>query len=240
MLSWGKASPFCNMLIERLLSLIKRACPADCNSSSPELENLLGLGFVTQILTDHVTHGGDDPRASRRHEFLKQGVPLEAQRPPRRATNRKRPDRVCCLIYINGGVAKEVTRRANVGEPRMTRVEVNALKRSLGKQWNEPRGVLPRDRLRIAAVATEKKLASTAVSAAGGAECAERTHAKTPSGLWELNEGAKPVALSASKESLCKLLPSAAPSHANSMQDSFLPGINPAAEMLRTDFKKKQ
>ena len=70
MLSWGKVSPFCNMLIERLLSLIKRACPADCNSSSPKLENLLGLGFVTQILTDHVTHGGDDPRASRRQEFL--------------------------------------------------------------------------------------------------------------------------------------------------------------------------
>ena len=88
---------------------------------------------MTQILTDHVTHGGDDPRASRRQEFLKQGVPLEAQRPPRRATNRKRPDRVCCLIYINDGVAKEVTRRANVGEPRMTRVEVNAFEKEFGQ-----------------------------------------------------------------------------------------------------------
>ena len=75
--SWGRGSPLCNMHIERLLVLIKCASPT-CKHK-PTVEKVLANGFNTQVMTDHIHHGGSDPRRTTREELLSLGVPLECK-----------------------------------------------------------------------------------------------------------------------------------------------------------------
>ena len=104
----AKKFKICNMHTERQFALIKKSYSH--LAGAPEVERLVGGGFVTQVLSMHLTHGGADPRFTTSAKLLSSGVPL------RRAKRRGR-GRNNCKSKAGGGFlmytrAQERTRKA--------------------------------------------------------------------------------------------------------------------------------
>lgn len=66
------AYKFANMVCERMLALIRRACRGD----DVDVERLCSTGFLAQVLSFHLARDGEDPRFTTRQQLLEDGVPL--------------------------------------------------------------------------------------------------------------------------------------------------------------------
>ena len=127
--SWRR-SPLSNMHLERLLALIKRSAPG----RSPNVERMLSSGYLTQVLTDHVTHGQRDPRVFDVERLLADGVPLE-QGTSSVCTPVKRKGPSEGMIWSNEKVSKECQRRLNLDIELMSHTERNDLLRKGHDEW---------------------------------------------------------------------------------------------------------
>ena len=70
----GKTCKICNMHVERCLSRIGRSVAH--LHGAPEIERIRASGFLSEVLTDHKQHGGEDPRFQTSQQLIDQGVPL--------------------------------------------------------------------------------------------------------------------------------------------------------------------
>jgi hypothetical protein len=68
---WAKNQKVCNMHVERLLALIKKA---SSSCGYVHIERMMGAGFLTQLLVAHKNAGGSDPRNITAHKMENNGV----------------------------------------------------------------------------------------------------------------------------------------------------------------------
>ena len=74
--AWAAHAKVCNMHLERLLALVKRASPGKL----PYAERVCAAGLLTQWISPHLSEGGSDPRITTRADLVADGVPLECSR----------------------------------------------------------------------------------------------------------------------------------------------------------------
>jgi hypothetical protein len=95
---FGEHGKLCNMQMERMLATIRQACPG----RSPALEMLLEKGYISQILGEHLSSRGDDPRIATRENLIAEGVPLRASK----ETHKKRRGNDPAFLFANRKVAE--------------------------------------------------------------------------------------------------------------------------------------
>jgi len=124
------------MSCERLLAQLKHAAPG----KAPLLERMCSSGFLSQIVSEHVGLGRQDPRFDSVQAVLQAGAPLVLT--GERATNPKKA-RVC-LAYANEMVKREERQRADIGLEKLRTSERAALMQVKAREFGQ---LLPPQRL---------------------------------------------------------------------------------------------
>jgi hypothetical protein len=75
--NWGRVARLDNMVVERLLALIKQAA-SQSKIKKPLAERVAGAGFLSQWLKEHRSAADNDFRVLTRSKLLEQGTPLNS------------------------------------------------------------------------------------------------------------------------------------------------------------------
>lgn len=105
------------MGLERLLALIKQACPG----RAPSLEAVCATGLMQILLSEHLQRGGQDPRSNQVSDLIAQGAPLLQTAEEFRNPKMSRPH----VLYANEALAREASLRAATKAPRLNSAERN-------------------------------------------------------------------------------------------------------------------
>ena len=118
MLALQEHGRVCNMHLERLLALIKKACGTD---RGPNVERYLGCGLLCQVLRKHKKTYGIDPRTVTRQTMIDCATPINPV-----STGCFKTTKGGCngtTKYMNQGVQQVAQKRQNEGKAKLTKEE---------------------------------------------------------------------------------------------------------------------
>ena len=120
---WGLKSRITNMGCERLLASVKTAAPG----RAPLAEHVCAGGFMKQLLTHHVLHGGSDPTVVSGHDLVQKGAPLRMAEKGAHNKHMCRPS----LLYANDKLTAECRRSG-----RLSQQQRNAVLKGAMRDWH--------------------------------------------------------------------------------------------------------
>ena len=180
-------TPLANMLVERLLALIKQSCVGE---TTPHLEREVANGFLTQWLAAFKGNGGADPRVQTRSQMVNAGLPTKA--------NKRRSSRGGMrgwMVYQNEAIEKVDPLQAS-----HTKGARDRIKKSARARYRS--GALPEEEVRRCEMAVAQFTAKAQAKRVAGQEDAQTTEPY----LWNLSSNEFPLAYDEFAASVAELL----------------------------------
>jgi hypothetical protein len=96
---WAERTKLTNMHIERLLAGLRKNVSNYHGNKTTSAENLFSARFLGQLLTNHRSAGGEDPRCTTRRQLIDSGAPILAA--PKQTDEKKSKPASGYVVFLN-------------------------------------------------------------------------------------------------------------------------------------------